>query len=254
MLFGGDEQVKKIKTAFIATNADMNVVKPWLKMYEKTRKEALICMGRYYSGKENLERLITELGELEQMIRGYEPLAGTGKTRFGEILKDIKKMQGTFDDEFLISKEDKDFHSTLESILKLGPAYVRKNENGVILQSEIENLLALAKEGLERERPELFALTFFYLGHNNSELSELNFSQKVDRVMEIYKRDFITPIENQLTLCVKQAQALSDRYEGCLDNKSQRILADIKPFVRANSDSYSHEELMRLVLKDICHV
>ena len=47
MLFGGDEQVKKIKTAFIATNADMNVVKPWLKMYEKTRKEALICMGRY---------------------------------------------------------------------------------------------------------------------------------------------------------------------------------------------------------------
>lgn len=254
MLFGGDEEVKKIKNAFSATNANMDIVKPWLKAYERTRKEALTCMGRYYSGKENLERLISELRELEDMIIGYELLDGSKKNRFLDIIKDIKKMQGSFDDEFLISKEDKDFHTTMESILKLGPNYVNKQENGIILQSEIENLLALAKEGLERERPELFALTFFYLDHSNADLAELNFAQKVDKVMGIYNNDFIRPIESQLVLCIKQAQAISDRYEGYLDKKTQKIIEEIRPLLKVGDEMMNPEERASLLLKEICHV
>ena len=254
MIFGGDEEVKKIKAAFLATNADMDIVKPWLKTYERTRKDALTCMGRYYSGKENLERLLAELGELEESIRDYEVLEGNRKLRFLDILKEFKKMQGSFDDEFLISKDDKDCHTTLEAIIRLGPAYANKHENAVILQSEIENLIALTKEGLERERPELFALTFFYLEHSNAELAELNFAQKVDRVMQIYNNDFIKPIENQLIFCIKQAQAISDRYEGCLDKKSQKLLAEIAPFAEAGNEMMNPEERALLVLKNICHV
>lgn len=254
MIFGGDEEVKKIKAAFVAANADMSLVRPWLKVYERTRKDALICMGRYFRGKENLERLLAELNELEEMIRQCEILEGNRKLRFLDIIKDFKKLQGTFDDEFLISKEDKDFHTTLEAIVKLGPLYANKQENGVIFQSEIENLIALSKEGLERERPELFALTFFYLNHNNEELSELNFSQKIERVMEVYQNDFIAPIETTLIFCIKQAQAIKDRYEGNTDKKAQKLLADIEPFLKSGNDMMNAEERAMLVLKNFCHV
>lgn len=254
MIFGGDEEVKKLRVAFQTTGANMELVKPWLKAYEKTRKEALVCMGRYYSGKENLDRLLSELRELEEMIIGYGQLSAPEKSRFQDILKDFKKMQGSFDDEFLISKEDKDFHTTLESILKLGPAYVSKQENGLILQSEIENLLALAKEGIERERPELFALTYFYLEHSNTDLADLNFAQKVDKVMGIYNNNFIRPIEEQLIYCIKQAQAISDRYEGYLDKKSQKVLEDVKPFLKSGDESMNPEQRVQILLKDICHV
>lgn len=254
MLFGSDEEVKKLKTAFGAAGADMSIVKAWLKTYEKTRKEALTCMGRYYSGKDNLEKLISGLEELEKMIRGYRALESGEKNSFQSIIKDFKKMQGSFNDEFLISKEDKDFHTTLESVIKLAPSYVNKGENGVILQSEIENLMALAKEGIERERPELFALSYFYLEHTNADLAELNFSQKVDKVTRIYNEGLIKPIQGQLVLCIKQAQATNDRYEGTTDKKTLKLLDELSPFIEAGDDQMTPEARAQILLRKICRV
>lgn len=62
-----------------------------------------------------------------------------------------------FDDEFLISKVDTDFHTTLDSVVKQGERYLSSFDNGIILQSEIENLIHLTNEGLERKKPDLFA-------------------------------------------------------------------------------------------------
>ena len=72
--------------------------------------------------------------------------------------------------------------------------------------------------------------------------------------MQIYNNDFIKPIENQLIFCIKQAQAISDRYEGCLDKKSQKLLAEIAPFAEAGNEMMNPEERALLVLKNICHV
>lgn len=254
MLFGSDEEVKRLKIAFQTAGADMNAAKSWIKLYERTRKEALTCMGRYYTCKENLERLIKGLEELEQMIRGYNTLDKQEQDRFSSILKDFKKMQGSFNDEFLISKEDKDFHTTLESVIKLGPDYVNKHKEGVILQSEIENLLALAKEGVERDRPELFALSYFYLEHSNADLAEMNFAQKVEKVMRIYNNQFIEPIHGVLVQCMNQAQALSDRYEGTADKKTLKMLEELKPFLEAGNDQMTAEARVQIMLKNICRV
>lgn len=254
MLFGSDEEVKRLKTAFLAVGADMNAVKPWIKLYERTRKEALTCMGRYYMGKDNLEKLIKGLEELEQMIRGNYQMDAQDEDRCAAILKDFKKMQGSFNDEFLISKDDKDFHTTLESVLRLGPEYISRRSEPVIFQSEIENLLSLAREGVQRERPELFALSFFYLDHSNADLAELNFSQKVDKVMGIYQNQFINPIFDQLIYGVKQAQALYDRYEGTSDKKNLKLLEETGLFYNAGNDQMTEEERVQILLKDICRV
>lgn len=206
MLFGGNDEIRKIKAAFVATNSDMSVVKPWLRVYEKTRKEAINCAGKYYSEKEKLEKLLAELKELESMIIGYEKLEGSKKSRFSDIIRDFKKMQGNIDYEFLISKADNDFHSTLTSIVKIAPAYIKDNENGVILQSEIENLMAMTKEGLERKHPELFALSYFYLEHSDKDLADMNFSQKVETVNAIYEEHFIRPIRIQLEKAIEKGK------------------------------------------------
>lgn len=223
MLFGRDDEIRKMKTAFIAADADMSVVKPWLKTYEKTHKQAIGCTSKYYSEKEKLERLLSELKELETMIIGYERLEGTKKTRFSEILKDFKRLQGNVDDEFLISKEDKDFHSTLASILKIAPAYVKDNQNGLILHSEIENLLAMTKEGLERRHPDMFALAFFYLEHSDRDLEDMNFDQKVETVMAVYEEGFLKPVRGQVTNAIERAKNISE--------ENDRIALKIKPFL-----------------------
>ena len=82
------------------------------------------------------------------------------------------------------------FHTTLDSVVKQGERYLSSFDNGIILQSEIENLIHLTNEGLERKKPDLFALSYFYLGHSNKELAELNFTQKTKRVHEIYYEEF----------------------------------------------------------------
>ena len=153
---------------------------------------------RYYGEKENLEYLLERLKRLEELIIGYNKLEADDKKEFLGIIRDFKKVQGNFDDEFLISKADGDFHSTLESIVKLGPKYADNHENGIILQSEVENLIALTKEGLERAHPDLFALAYYYLSHTNKELEEMPFAEKVREIERIYRTEFLDLIRPEV--------------------------------------------------------
>ena len=198
MLLGLEEGEKQFKNDMQAGGADMAVVKSWLRTYTRTRRSAVNVATRYYGEKENLEYLLERLQRLEKMIIGYNNLEGDDKKEFLGIIRDFKKVQGNFDDEFLISDADNDFHTTLDSVIRLGPKYADSNDGGIILQSEVENLIELTKEGLERQHPDLFALAYFYLSHTNKELEDKPFSEKVKEIERIYKAEFIDFIRPQV--------------------------------------------------------
>ena len=84
---------------------------------------------------------------MEQMLIAEQT---ADRKEFGRLLKDLRQMQNNFDHEFLVSKEDQEFHSTYDTILRLGMKALNASDQKLLLQSEIENLLALLKENLEK--------------------------------------------------------------------------------------------------------
>ena len=63
----------------------------------------------------------------------------------------------------------------------------------MILQSEIENLLAITREALEKKWPDFRAMAFFYLERVDGDISELPHQDKVARVEGIYELEFKKP-------------------------------------------------------------
>ena len=234
MILGLSDTEKKFKTAMDTAGADMTVVNSWLKLYVKTKKNSSGVAKRYYGVKTGLSSLLSDLKELEQQVIGYCELTGTDRKHFGELIKACK--------------------ATLDSVVKQGERYLSSFDNGIILQSEIENLIHLTNEGLERKKPDLFALSYFYLGHSNKELAELNFTQKTKRVHEIYYDEFWKDILKQLEACVKQAEAINDKYEGTTDRRTARILSELNPLLVGVTKQWEPEQTAEYILRDMCRI
>lgn len=249
---GLDQEEKDLKNAMQVAGANMSEVKEWLKVYEKTRKASLTVAGQYYDVRNCLMKLLEDSMQMESILRTGIGISGQQGQQFREILKTMRKQRGIFDSEFLISKADKDFHTTFDAVVMLGTKFVEEQQNGILLQSEIENLIALIQEGLEREKPDLFALSYFYLKRSNKELENLTFPEKVTKVMRVYQTEFISGIQKQIVACMKQCDYLCEQCEGRTDKKSMKILQDLQPLLAMGKADVSPGRRAERLIQKMC--
>ena len=138
MFLGFDDSLKSLKRDLKDSGVDIGFIRQWQKNYDKVRQQTPILENQYKIAKQELEAVLSILKDMEQqLIRG-----SVNKESLAVFLKEMKKFQGHFSQEFLIGKEDTDFQTTYVSILKLCDKDVNVKGNALILQSEIENLMA----------------------------------------------------------------------------------------------------------------
>lgn len=218
-MFGRNDFVENVKSALAAVDCDMGAFRSWQKMYDKLKKKKSEQEDRYRRCREQTKRVQEDAQLMEHMLTTAQSVDGK---EFGRLLKDLRQMQNSFDHEFLVSKEDQEFHSTYDTILRLGTKALNAPDQKLLLQSEIENLLALLKENLEKEEPEIAALTFYYQFGSDQELAQLPPAEKLSKITYLYECEFRRPILQLLENGISRAGQLKDTYEAATDRASRK--------------------------------
>lgn len=218
-MFGRNDFVENVKSALAAVDCDMGAFRSWQKMYDKLKKKKSEQEDRYRRCREQTKRVQEDAQLMEHMLTTAQSVDGK---EFGRLLKDLRQMQNSFDHEFLVSKEDQEFHSTYDTILRLGTKALNAPDQKLLLQSEIENLLALLKENLEKEEPEIAALTFYYQFGSDQELAQLPPAEKLSKITYFYEHEFRQPILQLLENGISRAGQLKDTYEAATDRASRK--------------------------------
>ena len=194
------DSLKGLKKELKTTGTDMAFVKEWQKQYDKLRKQYPVLERQYIKTKTDLKLVLTALQKIEQVLISLNDSSAVDamqqKISGGENV--LKKYQNNFLCEFLIGKEDQEFHSTLSAIISLCEKDMRDKQVRLILQSEVENLMVITKEALEKHWPDFRALAYFYMGHTDQEILELPHAEKVDLVQRMYQDEFYHPMKQVL--------------------------------------------------------
>lgn len=187
MFFGFDDSLKELKKELKTAGVDVPFMKAWQKSYDKVKKQSAVLETQYTKAKSSLETVYQTLKDMEQkLIAGNIDLSAETKV--------LKQYKAGFDQEFLIGKEDKEFHLTYQTILSLCEKKLSVQKELLILQSEVENLLAVTKEALEKEWPGFRAMAFFYIERTDKEILDLPHGDKVEKVERIYEDEFVRPM------------------------------------------------------------
>lgn len=199
MLFGEDS-LKGLKKELKSAGADMGFVKSWQKTFDKVKKGSQQIESQYSQAKKELEQVHSVLKKMEEnLISMKSDLENsTYRNAMGNDAKELKKYQGHFNQEFLIGKEDKEFHLTYQTLLNLCSKGCKEQKDVLILQSEVENILAVTEEALAKEWPDFRAMAYFYLDRTDKEIFDLPHADKVVEVNRIYEREFLAPMRDIL--------------------------------------------------------
>lgn len=208
MLFGEDS-LKGLKKELKSAGADMSIVKGWQKSLDKVRKGCAQWETQYVQAKQELEQVHAQLKEMEQTLISMKNDLDNAelKNALGDCVTVLKKYQGHFNQEFLISKADKEFHLTYQTLLDLSGKGFKEQKDVLILQSEVENILAVTEEALEKEWPSFRAMAYFYIERSDKEIFDLPHSDKVAEVNRIYETEFLEPMRKVLTECFGEEKA-----------------------------------------------
>ena len=208
-MFFGEDSLKGLKKEWKAAGADMSFVKGWQKSFDKVKKASVQIENQYTQVKTELNQVHTILKGMEQTLIGMKSDVANISYRntLNECAKELKKYQGHFNQEFLIGKEDKEFHLTYQTLLTLCAKGFKEAKDVLIMQSEVENILAVTEEALAKEWPSFRALAYFYLDRTDKEIVDLPHSDKVMEVNRIYEIEFLAPMRKVLTECFDEERA-----------------------------------------------
>lgn len=204
-MFGMRDETKELKTALQAAGCDMQFIKNWQRALDRMVKERPAVQERYAAARESLLRVHTMTRRMEELLQVRRELTSEELSELTSTLSELKRLQGRFYHEFLVSREDREYSSTYETILRLLQQFVRKQENRLILQSEVENLMALSKENLDRREPDFWKLAFFYQKYDPRDLEGLAPMRRLDRVDEVYEEEFSDPMHRQIRNAITYA-------------------------------------------------
>lgn len=186
-MFGFEDSLRDLKKELKTSGADVSFVKTWQKSYDKVRKQSAALKAEYTKAKMDLESVYQSLKTMEQKLIA-------GDSDLSSEVKGLRQYKTSFNQEFLIGKGDKEFHLTFATILSLGERKISAQKDMLILQSEIENLLAVTKEALEKAWPEFRAMAYFYIERTDRDIIDMPHTEKVVYVQRIYEDEFIKPM------------------------------------------------------------
>lgn len=206
-----DDSLKELKKELKSVGADISFVKKWQKTYDKVRKQSVLIETQYVQAKHELEVVYDILKEMERLLISckLEKDLENIQKRLNAFAKEMKKYQADFNCEFLISKEDKDFHLTYTTIVSMCTKMVKDQKTALILQSEVENLMAMTKEALEKRWPQYHAMAYFYLDHTDKEIYDLPHADKVQKVTDLCRNEFIAPMKQIVETALGETRANS---------------------------------------------
>ena len=245
----GKENGKEIRLALEETGCNMNTWKQWQKKYEKLLKQLPAVREKYQHAR-------TTTKEVEKLARGMERMIAdrqqtTKEKEFAELVKELKKMQNTFDHPFLISGEDKEFHSTYDSILKLGTRAWQEEKQCLILQSEIENLLALLAENLDRKEPDLNAFGYYCMEYDLQMLTELSPMVRLEKVESIYESEFKRPFIRMVSEGILFADGRKPVLVGSTDRDLQKQAEHLRILWRKEQSDATVEQRAEDILTEL---
>lgn len=201
-MLGFNEPLKPLRQELKSAGVDTAVLRDWLKTYEKVNNN--------YSRVEKLYTLEREkLLQLQQILSDLEKCFTTGedaRAGVGPLMIQLKNLKAFVGHDFLIDKGNTEFELTFSRLQKQSNSLQNyTSQDMLFLQSEVENLIDMVREALEKDMPDLHALTFFELTQKTSTLSDLPHQEKVRKIRRIYEREFIKPMAELLSMAMDKA-------------------------------------------------
>jgi hypothetical protein len=191
MIFGEDEAVKLLKKKLKAAGCEMDEVKKWTRQLLAVKKQSQVTQKQYLTALENLETVENYMKELQELFTGKKTWSREQLKELQFMNRELKKLRTSCDHEFVVSREDKEFHLIYDTICRMLGGFKGADNERILLLSEIENLRALIKEKLERQKPQPIALAFFYLNHKDAELVNLPPEKRLAKINAIYDDEFL---------------------------------------------------------------
>jgi hypothetical protein len=197
MIFGEEEEIKQLKRRLQSAGCDADSVRKWAKQLQTVKKQLPGTWGQYQICHANLRTLEAYMKKLQGMLSGRRTWDRETLKTIQTMYRDLKKRSTSCDNEFVVSREDHEFHLVYDTICRLMDRFNGADDGRILLLSEVENILAMIRERLDREMPGAAELAYFYLNHKDEELVELPPERRLEKINTVYEEELLKPIERQ---------------------------------------------------------